>query len=201
MLRQSVERPSPVWRGRLGGRHTALEQVTERLRGTRPMLAPRPSFAFKAKLCPPTSLRSAGSTSASMAYYVWPSEPLKQGFRPCERSSMPLRVRFRTDSAMTPISHFYGCNSGAPLITKNFGEGVLPALDQAKFTGRRFTMNRGHAEVCRSLPDAYRERFATLGIERWKEAEVQERFLRAPKLLIWQPKSTSQRIRRQSNAR
>jgi hypothetical protein len=38
--------------------------------------------------------------------YVWPSEPLKQEFRPCKiyasRSSMPLSVRFRTDSAMTP---------------------------------------------------------------------------------------------------
>ena len=37
--------------------------------------------------------------------YVWPSEPLKQGLRPCKsrtpRSSMPLKVRFGTDSVMT----------------------------------------------------------------------------------------------------
>ena len=38
--------------------------------------------------------------------YVWPSEPLKHGFRPLRNprspSSMPLSVRFGTDSAMTP---------------------------------------------------------------------------------------------------
>jgi hypothetical protein len=48
-----------------------LEQVTERLRGTIPILAAGQSFAPKVKRCPtscsPTSLRSVGSTSASMA--------------------------------------------------------------------------------------------------------------------------------------
>ena len=43
------ERPEPGLAGRLGGRH-APEQVTERLRGTIPMLALRPRFALQAKL-------------------------------------------------------------------------------------------------------------------------------------------------------
>jgi Tn3 transposase DDE domain len=112
----AVERRAsePGVAGGLGGRHAALEPVTERLRGTIPILATDSGGAAE--------LRAQGETLPDkllahiaplgwehMSFngdYVWPSEPLKQGFRPCEsctpRFSMPLSVRFGTDSVMTP---------------------------------------------------------------------------------------------------
>ena len=74
-----------------------------------PILAARPSFAPKAKRCPtsssPTSIRSTGSSLASMATTCGRPNRSNRGFRLCEicapRSSVPLKVRFGTDSAMT----------------------------------------------------------------------------------------------------
>ena len=71
---------------------------------------PLQSFAPKAKRCltscSPTLPRSAGSTLASMATTSGHPNRLSRGFGRCEirppSSSMPLSVRFRTDSAMTP---------------------------------------------------------------------------------------------------
>jgi hypothetical protein len=80
--------------GRLGSRKTARRQGEGVLRGG----DPRPSHS--------TSLRSAGSTSGSLATTSGRPNRSNRGFRPCEicapRSSMPLNVRFGTDSAMTP---------------------------------------------------------------------------------------------------
>ena len=58
-------RARPVWRAALCGQHTALEQVTERIRGIIPILATRTDLRVQRKRCPtscsPTSLRSAGT--------------------------------------------------------------------------------------------------------------------------------------------
>jgi hypothetical protein len=76
---------------------------------------PRPrrslSFAPRPKLrpisCSPTLPRSAGSTSSSMATTSGHPNRSRRGFGRCEirapPSSMPLSVRFGTDSAMTPF--------------------------------------------------------------------------------------------------
>jgi hypothetical protein len=66
----------------------------------------------------PTSLRSAESTSASITTTL-AVRTLKQGFRSCEvhapRSSIPLIIRFRTDSAVTqlPESQAAGARLGS----------------------------------------------------------------------------------------
>jgi hypothetical protein len=116
-------RARPVWRAALCGQHTALEQVTERIRGIIPILATRTDLRVQRKRCPtscsPTSLRSAGNTSASAAATSGRPNRSNRRFRPCEsfapRSSMPLTVRFRTDSAMTPLG----------LQIQSFGRHVL----------------------------------------------------------------------------
>ena len=58
-------RARPVWRAALCGQHTALEQVTERIRGIIPILATRTDLRVHRKRCPtscsPTSLRSTGT--------------------------------------------------------------------------------------------------------------------------------------------
>jgi hypothetical protein len=66
----------------LCGQHTALEPVTERLRGTIPVLAARTDLSRPRKRCP----TSCSPTIASLGWehigfsdgYVRPFEPLKQ---------------------------------------------------------------------------------------------------------------------------
>jgi hypothetical protein len=104
-------RARPVRRAALCGQHTALEPVTERLRGTIPILAARTDLRAQGNVgptsCSPTSLRSAGNTSDSAAATSGRPNRSNRRFRRCQscapRSSTPLTVRFRTDSAMTPL--------------------------------------------------------------------------------------------------
>ena len=102
-------RARPLWRAALCRQRAALEPVTERLRSTIPMLAARPNFAPKETL--PDKLL-AHIASLGWEHMVSAADtsglPTRSNrrFRPCEscapHSSMPLTVRFGTDSAMTP---------------------------------------------------------------------------------------------------
>jgi hypothetical protein len=102
---QKRARPRPVFH-----RHGEIRDPPSKTSATVPPASShdRRHASPKAKLCPiscsPPLPRSAGSTSASInGDYVWPPEPLKEGFGRCEirapRFSMPLSVRFGTDSA------------------------------------------------------------------------------------------------------
>jgi hypothetical protein len=81
------------------------------------------------KRCPtsysPTPLRSVGNASASAAATSGLPNRSNRRFRPCEscaaRSSMPLTVRFRTVSAMTPSAKKEGEGNGAraPAVNEN----------------------------------------------------------------------------------
>jgi hypothetical protein len=63
-----------------------LHPVTERFRGTIPILAPRPSFRAQDETLPDKLLAHIAPLGwehiSFNGDYVWPSEPLKQGFRP-----------------------------------------------------------------------------------------------------------------------
>ena len=102
-------RARPVWRADLCAQHAAHESVTG-IRGTNTDTggAVRPSRSRNR--CPTSyapKIASLGWEHIGFSGgYVWPSEPLKQkvsALRSCApHSSIPLTVRFRTDSAMTP---------------------------------------------------------------------------------------------------
>ena len=70
------------------------------------MLAARPNFAPKETLPDKLLAHIASLGWEHIGFsggYAWPSEPLKQKVSALrKRSSMPLTVRFRTVSAMTP---------------------------------------------------------------------------------------------------
>ena len=105
----AVERLTPRFAGRLGGRH-APEQVTERPRSTIPILATQPSFAPQTKhrptRCLPNIAPLGWERIGFNGDYVWPSEPLKQKVSALRnlRSAFldAANVRFGTDSLMTP---------------------------------------------------------------------------------------------------
>jgi hypothetical protein len=87
-----------------------LEQVTERLRGTIPITCGAAELRAQGETLPDKLLAHIAPLGRKHISfngdYVWPSEPLKQEFRPCKiyapRSSTSLSVRFRTDSEMSP---------------------------------------------------------------------------------------------------
>jgi hypothetical protein len=74
-------RARPVWRAALCGQHAALESVTERLRGTIPILAARAELSRPRNVPEkfPAHIASLGWEHIGFSGgYVWPSEPLKQ---------------------------------------------------------------------------------------------------------------------------
>jgi hypothetical protein len=85
-------------------------------------LAPRASFAFKAKLCPPTSPRLGWehiSLNAVLRMAVRTAQTGVSALRNLRSVGprLPLSVRFRTDSAMTPnLSALISFQSGEAVI-------------------------------------------------------------------------------------
>jgi hypothetical protein len=104
-------RARPVWRTALCGQHAALESVTERLRGTIPILAARAELSRprnRARKVPrPHRFAWLGTHRLQRRLRLAVRTAQTEGFGPAKAAlrvpPMPLTVRFRTDSVMTPI--------------------------------------------------------------------------------------------------
>jgi hypothetical protein len=104
-------RARPVWRAALCGQHAALESVTERLRGTIPILAARAELSRPRngarKVPRPHRFARLGTHRLQRRLRLAVRTAQTEGFGPAKAAirvpPMPRTIRFRTDSAMTPV--------------------------------------------------------------------------------------------------
>jgi hypothetical protein len=130
-------RARPVWRAALCGQHAAPEPVTDRLRGTIPILAARANLSRPRngarKVPRPHRFARLGTHRLQRRLRLAVRTAQTEGSGPAKAAlrvpSMPLTVRFRTDSAMTPTSPFFSYRPGRVSVSGGGEERGEPQAD------------------------------------------------------------------------